>query len=148
MLYRAQHDYRMIAKWGEIKRTYPTGVIVMKKSWLVLIVAVLCCAGPIEAEDEYWGNVEHGDSNSIGKFDFYEDGTSASRIGDFKFYSNGVSENTIGSFTFRSDGQSSTEIGDFHFRSNGNNGTDIGKSQFNTNGPTIHKFDGYTGTSK
>ena len=46
----------------------------MKKAWLVLIVAVLCWAGPIEAEDEYWGNVEHGDSNSIGKFDFYEDG--------------------------------------------------------------------------
>ena len=53
----------------------------MKKTWLVLTVTVLCCAGPIEAEDEYWGNVEHGDSNSIGKFDFYEDGTSASRIG-------------------------------------------------------------------
>jgi hypothetical protein len=120
----------------------------MKKLWSVLIVVILCCAVPVEAADEYWGNVEHGDSNTIGNFDLYEDGTSASRIGNFKFYSNGVSENTIGSFTFRSDGQSSIEIGDFHLRSNGNNGTDIGKFQFNSNGPTIYRFDGYTGTSK
>jgi hypothetical protein len=120
----------------------------MKKAFLVLIAVVLCCAGSIEAGDKLWGNVEHGDSNTIGNFDFYEDGTSATRMGNFKFYSNGVSETNIGSSTFRSDGQSSTEIGSFHFRSNGNTGTDIGKSQFNTNGPTIYKFDGYTGTSK
>jgi acetyltransferase-like isoleucine patch superfamily enzyme len=120
----------------------------MKKAWLVLIAIVLFCAGSIQAEAEFWGNVEHGDSNTIGNFDFYEDGTSATRIGNSKFYSNGVSETHIGSFTFRSDGQSSTEIGDFHFRSNGNTGTDIGKFQFNDNGPTIYKFDGYTGTSK
>jgi hypothetical protein len=120
----------------------------MKRALLLLIIGVLCCTGPVEAEDQFWGNVEHGDSNTIGNFDFYEDGTSATRMGNFKFYSNGVSESNIGSSTFRSDGQSSTEIGKFHFRSNGNNGTDIGKFEFNNNGPTIYKFDGYTGTSK
>lgn len=120
----------------------------MKKAWLVLIAAVLFCAGSTEAEDQFWGNVEHGDSNTIGNFDFYEDGTSATRMGNSKFYSNGVSESNIGSFTFRSDGQSSTEINNSHFRSNGNTGTDIGKFEFNTKGPTIYKFDGYTGTSK
>ena len=120
----------------------------MKKTWLVLIAIVLFCAGSIQAEDKFWGNVDHGDSNTIGNFDFYEDGTSATRIGNSKFYSNGVSETNMGSSTFRSDGQSSIEIGKSHFRSNGNNGIDIGKSQFNTKGPTIYKFDGYTGTSK
>jgi hypothetical protein len=120
----------------------------MKKSWLVLIAIVLFCASSIQAGDKFWGNVDHGDSSTIGNFDFYEDGTSATRMGNFKFYSNGVSETTIGSSTFRSDGQSSTEIGNFHFRSNGNDGTDIGKFQFNTRGPTIYKFDGYTDTSK
>jgi hypothetical protein len=120
----------------------------MKKALAVLTVMIVFCAGSLEAEDEFWGNVEHGDSSTIGKFDFYEDGTSATRIGNSKFYSNGVSETNIGSSTFRSDRQSSTEIGDFHFRSNGNTGTDIGKFQFNTNGPTIYRFDGYTGTSK
>ena len=120
----------------------------MKKAWLVLITVALFCAGSIQAGDKFWGNVEHGDSNTIGNFDFYEDGTSATRMGNFKFYSNGTSETNIGSSTFRSDGQSSTEIGNFHLRSNGNTGTDIGKFQFNTNGPTIYKFDGYTGTSK
>lgn len=100
------------------------------------------------AKDPFWGNLEHGDSNTIENFDFYEDGTSATRIGNFKFYSNGVTENNIGSFTFRSDGESSTQIGIFHFRSNGNDGTDIGKFQFNTHGPTIYTFDGYTDTLK
>ena len=42
----------------------------MKKAWLVLIALILFCAGVVQAEDEYWGNVEHGDSNTIGKFDF------------------------------------------------------------------------------
>jgi hypothetical protein len=120
----------------------------MKKLLLVLTAIVLFCAGSIQAGDKFWGNADHGDSNTIENFDFYEDGTSATKIGNSKFYSNGVSETNIGSSTFRSDGQSSTEIGNFHFRSNENDGTDIGKFQFNTNGPTIYKFDGYTGTSK
>ncbi len=116
---------------------------------VLLMVAILVLLSVLGfAEDPFWGNVEHGSSNSIGNFDFYQDGTSAIRINNFKFYSNGVSEDTIGSFTFRSDGQSSTEISSFHFRSNGNNGTDIGKFQFNIHGPTIYKFDGFTGTSK
>jgi hypothetical protein len=120
----------------------------MKKSFLVFTAIILSCAGAVHAEDEFWGNVEHGDSNTIGNFDFYEDGTSATRMGNFKFYSDGTTETNIGDFTFRSDGERSTEIGNFHFRSNGNNGTDIGKFQFNNDGPTIYKFDGYTGTSK
>ena len=92
--------------------------------------------------DEYWGNIEHGGSTKIGKFEFYDDGTSATRIGDFKFYSDGRTETNIGDFTFRSDGHSSTQIGSHTFRSDGTSGVDIGDLHL-YNGGSINKIDGF-----
>jgi len=104
---------------------------------IIILITSPCLAG-----DEYWGNIEHGDSHTIGNFEYYNDGTSSHQIGNTKYYSDGTSETAIGSFTYRSDGESSTKIGNHTYRSDGNNGVDIGSFHY-YDGSSINTIDGF-----
>ena len=93
------------------------------------------------AGDEYWGNIRHGSSRTIGNSEFFEDGTSAQHIGTSRFYSDGTTETAVGDVTFSSDGEYSIKIGRQTFRSDGNNGIDIGRYHF-YDGRSVYKSDG------
>lgn len=54
----------------------------MKYALFTLLLAGLFIPG-ISYADEYWGNIEHGSSQTIGKFEYYSDGTSSQHIGIF-----------------------------------------------------------------
>ena len=116
----------------------------MKYALFILLPAMLFIPSTSYA-DEFWGNIKHGSSRKIGKFEYYSDGTSSQRIGKTKFYSDGTSETTIGNYTYRSDGGSSTKIGNHTYRSDSNNGTDIGNFHF-YDGSSVHKMDGFRWT--
>jgi len=103
---------------------------------------IILLASPCLAGDEYWGNIEHGDSHKIGNFEYYNDGISSHQIGNTKYYSDGTTEHSIGSFTYRSDGESSTKIGSHTYRTDGNNGVDIGSFHY-YDGRSINTIDGF-----
>jgi len=113
---------------------------------LIIFLVLVGSTSLARAGDEYWGNIEHGDSSKIGRFEYYEDGTSAARVGRHKFYSDGTSETTVGRHTFRNDGESSTKVGSHTFRSDGNDGVDIGKTHY-SNKKSIRKSGRYNWTN-